>query len=134
MTTYGEAFQMGLGANVAVCVLNEIQCAGDALNASLSSIDPETLPEELVVTLNHVLSHMISLREIAGIADEYFDKAIGEFDEANPGKLIEVSKEISEHPVILGMQDALGMSPEERLRKIEANLSTIAEQDAAKNG
>lgn len=126
MTTYGEAFQMGIGANVAVSVLNEINCAGDALSEKTLevAIDPN-VPQEVKEMLVHVLHHLSVVRELTEAYDGFVSEAIHNFGDENPGKLYNISKEISEYPLIIQMQDIMGMSQEQRLAKIKRNLDAL---------
>lgn len=124
MTTYGEAFQMGLGANVAVAIRNEVSCAGDALSTFALANIPNA-SDELKSTITHVLNHLSVIRELAEEYDGYLDAGIEKFDDDNPGKLRIVSKEISESELIVKMQDIIGMPAEERAARIRKNLGEL---------
>lgn len=129
MTTIGEAFQMGLSANLAVSIQNEVNCAGDALSAFALANIPNA-SDELKTTISHVLNHLSVIRELAQAFDQHLDAEIKKFDEENPGKLLAVSREISENDLIQKMQDIIGMTAEERVARIQHNLAALeAEQN-----
>lgn len=129
MTTIGEAFQMGLSANLAVSIQNEVNCAGDALSQFALSV-ADTASPELQRTVSHVLNHLAVIRELAEAFDQHLDAEIKKFDEENPGKLLAVSREISENDLIQKMQDIIGMTAEERVARIQHNLAALeAEQN-----
>lgn len=133
MTTYGEAVQMGLGANLAVCINNEVLCAGEALatvimDEEISSI----IPNELKSTLTHVLCHLSVIRELSETMDIHYDREISKFDEENLGKLKEVSKEISQLPIIKSLQDIIGMTDEARVARHNANMKAIDKMESGK--
>lgn len=127
MTTYAEAVQMGIAANLAVGIQNEVICAGNALsNLMLVGDSIRTdLPEEVVSVLSHVMNHLTAIREFTEVADEYYDTEIPKFDEANPGQLLHVSAEIADLPIVSKFQDIINMSPAARRAKKESNLRDI---------
>ncbi len=130
MTTYGEAFQMGIAANFAVGTLNEISCAGEALSRkALELAENPNIDGKVLDTLSHVLNHLSVVRELCEAYDEVLTEKIEAFSEANPGKLTAISKEISEDELIVRMQGIIGMSQKERVDKIEANMKQLLEID-----
>lgn len=135
MTTYGEAVQMGIGANLAVVTLNEVNCAGEALaNYYLNDQNEvrDDLSPETKAVLTHVMRHLTAIRDVANHLDIHYDKGISAFDDANPGKLLAVSREISEMPLIKELQDIIGMTDQEREVRKNYNLSELSKKMEAK--
>lgn len=134
MTTREEIVQMGIAANLAVGVMNETLCAGTALTRAMETngeFDPEAIPAELRDVLSHVLGHLSTIRELASVMDEFYDKSISTYNAVHPGQLGGISKEISKVPVIRKLQDIVGMSDDQRAAVARKNAEAIRHSEAA---
>lgn len=111
MTTYNEAFQMALASNVVVAVGNETACAGLALT-KWATENIEKLDEDAKRLVSHVVDHLQTIQSIAEVMDSHYTEKIDAFDDENPGKVIAISRELSENELIKKLQELAGMSPE----------------------
>lgn len=130
MTTYGEAVQMVFGANLAVGVLNELGCASQALAlATLQNIplleELEKTNPEFVRALTHISNHLNATRDLAATVDQHMQAELHKFKDENPGKMETIAEEVSNSELLRLMQDAVGMTDEERTAMRVANLRNI---------
>lgn len=126
MTTYGEAYQMGLTANLIEGMSTEVTCAGDTLSQFAEKYEEE-LPNEVKGVIAHVLNHLSITRELFERVGDEIDARFQLFDSENPGKLAQISNELRESQVIADMQAIIGMTPEDVLRIIAENAEALAE-------